>query len=107
MLEIYLLRHVHDLHIESRLDTDQIQDRAAVIRLAEYRRRIRRIHLHLIIRQQLLQAIQHAAELPDRGERQILMIENLFAKVRILPHGLDDTDFIDILVLHDTKRQIR
>ena len=54
MLEIDLLRHVHDLHIESRLDTDQIQDRAAVIRLTENRRRIRRIYLHLIIRQQLL-----------------------------------------------------
>ena len=107
MLEIDLLRHVHDLHIESRLDTDQIQDRAAVVRLTENRRRIRRIYLHLIIRQQLLQAIQHAAELPDRSERQILMIEYLFPKVRILPHGLDDTDFIDVLVLHDAKRQIR
>ena len=86
MLEIDLLRHIHDLHIESRLHTDQIQDRAAVIRLTKNRRRIRRIYLHLIIRQQLLQAIQHAAELPDRSERQILMIEYLFPKVRILPH---------------------
>ena len=105
MLVINLLRHIHYIHIKSRIHMNQIQHGPAIFRFSEDCCSIYFVISYTIVPQQLFQPVQHITKSSYRSKRQFLINKYFFPKSCFFPYLFNHSDGIRIFILYNTHRK--